>query len=87
MGNTWMVLVPALLASVFAFAAAALLRRHGVLRLEPQRYVPHLVFLCTLAAAPMLAHGEAGTLRAASVFAGVGVVWLVALLLLSRSRV
>jgi hypothetical protein len=86
MKHTWTVLILALLGTVVAFAAGAFLRRRGAIRLDPVRYVPHLVFLCTVAAAPMLTRDGVGALRAASVFAGVAAIWLVALLLLSRMR-
>ena len=86
MNGLWTILVAALLTAVVALVVGVLLRRRGLIRLEPVRYVPHLVFLCTVAAAPMLARGGATDLKVASVFAGIAAIWIVALLLLSRMR-
>jgi hypothetical protein len=86
MNGTWTILVAAVVTAVVALILGKLLRRRGLLRLEPVRYVPHLVFLCTLAAGPMLARGGATGMRVASVFAAVAAIWIVALMLLSRMR-
>lgn len=86
MNAAWAILVTALLTAVVALMVGVLLRRRGLIRLEPVRYVPHLVFLCTVATGSMLARGGATGMKAASVFAGIAAIWIVALLLLSRMR-
>lgn len=86
MNGAWTILSATALAAAVALILGVLLRRRGLIRLEPVRYVPHLVFLYTVAAAPMLVRGGAASLTAVSVFAGIAAIWIVALLLLSRMR-
>lgn len=86
MNGTWTILVAAVVTAVVAMILGVLLRRRGLIRLEPVRYLPHLVFLCTVAAGPLLTRGGASGPKVASVFAGIAAIWIVALLLLSRMR-
>jgi hypothetical protein len=87
MNGPWSILAAASSAAVVAFAVGVLLRHRGLIRMEPVRYVPHLIFLCTVAAGPLLVRGAPTGLTAASVFGSVAAIWIVALLALSRMRV
>ena len=84
--SIWLTLLFAVLACIISVAVAALMRNAGWIRPEPSRYFAHLVFLLTVATAPLLARNEAAPLKIAPVLAAAGAIWLMALMVLSRVR-
>lgn len=77
------VFVSALVAGLSAFSAGMLIRRGGLTRLDPVRYLPYLVFLLNIAAVPILARGSLRGSADAWVFGAAAGIWLVALLAFS----
>ncbi len=69
-----------MIAAGVAFVAAHMLRRIGLVRSNPARYLPHFAFLLVIVLTPMISPGSPALLRLLAMLGGMVVIWLAAVL-------